>query len=347
MSLLDLNADLDIALDAAAPIDLGVAANANVAAPIEASVGANVLSVGSAAQAVAAPGRLIDQGITGDADGARPAGQRHRPGRDAAAAPDATAAAPDAARDRRADAAPAATAGRRSTATCSTSTSNLDGDLNLAAPIDGAVAANANVAAPIDASVAANVGSVDSVAAAIVPAGRDDQQNIDGDADATADQSPPSTSDAGSADRSMSDPRTAPIPVVAPAAPGRPRPRPRRGARARADGVELLGEVPGSGYRRPPALARRGDGQVVTADPAAPAGARGRRRPARPSPRSPRRSATRPGGWSGPTTSGSSSTARCARSGCSRRADGTRAGGPPVEPAAGAAVAEGRSPTRR
>ena len=38
ISLLDLNADLDIALDAAAPIDLAVAANANVAAPIDAAV---------------------------------------------------------------------------------------------------------------------------------------------------------------------------------------------------------------------------------------------------------------------------------------------------------------------
>jgi putative peptide zinc metalloprotease protein len=36
---------------------------------------------------------------------------------------------------------------------------------------------------------------------------------------------------------------------------------------ARADGVELIGEMPGSGYRRPPALARRGDGQVLTLTP--------------------------------------------------------------------------------
>ena len=35
----------------------------------------------------------------------------------------------------------------------------------------------------------------------------------------------------------------------------------------RADGVQLLGEVPGSGYRRPPALARRGDGQVISLTP--------------------------------------------------------------------------------
>ena len=66
ISLLDLNADLDLALDAAAPIDLAVAANANVAAPIDAAVGANVLSVDSTAQALADQGVLIDQGITGE-----------------------------------------------------------------------------------------------------------------------------------------------------------------------------------------------------------------------------------------------------------------------------------------
>ena len=36
---------------------------------------------------------------------------------------------------------------------------------------------------------------------------------------------------------------------------------------ARAAGVQLLGEVPGSGYRNPPALVRRADGQVVTLTP--------------------------------------------------------------------------------
>src|SRR5215207_8140975 len=36
---------------------------------------------------------------------------------------------------------------------------------------------------------------------------------------------------------------------------------------ARASGVELLGEVPGSGYRRPPSLARRADGQVLQLTP--------------------------------------------------------------------------------
>ena len=50
VSILDLNADLDLAIDAAAPIDLGVAANANVAAPIDASASANLLSEGSTSQ---------------------------------------------------------------------------------------------------------------------------------------------------------------------------------------------------------------------------------------------------------------------------------------------------------
>src|SRR5687768_14758339 len=36
---------------------------------------------------------------------------------------------------------------------------------------------------------------------------------------------------------------------------------------ARATGIELLGETPGSGYRNPPALVRRGDGQVITLTP--------------------------------------------------------------------------------
>src|SRR3954470_12884302 len=67
VSILDLNADIDLAIDAAAPIDLAVAANANVAAPIDAAVGANVLSVDSTAQALSDQGVIINQGITADA----------------------------------------------------------------------------------------------------------------------------------------------------------------------------------------------------------------------------------------------------------------------------------------
>src|SRR6476620_4168445 len=67
ISLLDLNADLNLGLDAAAPIDLAVAANANVAAPLDAALGANVLSLDSDAQALPHQGVAIDQGITGEA----------------------------------------------------------------------------------------------------------------------------------------------------------------------------------------------------------------------------------------------------------------------------------------
>ncbi len=65
---------------------------------------------------------------------------------------------------------------------------NLDADADIAAPINGAVAANANVAAPIDAAVAANVGSVDSDAVAVSQQDAIINQNIEGSAEATSDQ---------------------------------------------------------------------------------------------------------------------------------------------------------------
>src|SRR3954464_6882056 len=66
-SLLDLFVNLDLALDLAAPVDLAVAANANVVAPIDAAVSANVLSVGSTAEALADQGVMLDQYLSGDA----------------------------------------------------------------------------------------------------------------------------------------------------------------------------------------------------------------------------------------------------------------------------------------
>jgi len=65
MSLLDLNADLDLALDIAAPIDAAVAANANAAVPLDAAVGANVLSVNSVAGASAHQDAPISQSLEG------------------------------------------------------------------------------------------------------------------------------------------------------------------------------------------------------------------------------------------------------------------------------------------
>jgi len=65
MSLLDLQANLDLALDLAAPVDAAVAANANVAAPIDAAVAANILSVDSDATAVADQDSIIIQDLDG------------------------------------------------------------------------------------------------------------------------------------------------------------------------------------------------------------------------------------------------------------------------------------------
>jgi hypothetical protein len=191
ISLLDLNADLDIGLDAAAPIDLAVAANANVAAPIDAAVGANILSMGSEAQALADQGVVIDQGITGEAVA--------EGGQDSVidqATPDAPADAPA---DVPVDGT-TPTDGAADPAAPVTSDGALDGnllnvdvdlaaDLDLAAPIAGAVAANANVAAPIDAAVAANIGSIDSDAAALAQQDAIITQHVDADANATTDQS--------------------------------------------------------------------------------------------------------------------------------------------------------------
>jgi hypothetical protein len=69
---------------------------------------------------------------------------------------------------------------------------NLNLDLNLgvdgAAPINAAAAANLNVAAPIDAAVSANIGSVDSTSIAIADQDSIIIQELDGTAEATADQ---------------------------------------------------------------------------------------------------------------------------------------------------------------
>jgi hypothetical protein len=65
---------------------------------------------------------------------------------------------------------------------------NVDADADIAAPINGAVAANANVAAPIDAAVGANVGSVGSDAIAVSQQDAIINQDIQGSAEATSDQ---------------------------------------------------------------------------------------------------------------------------------------------------------------
>jgi hypothetical protein len=216
-SVLDLNADLDLGISAAAPIDLAVAANANVAAPIDAAASANILSFGSESQALADQGVIINQGITADAtaestqdstitqgtgtadggtaiNGGTPESSEEGPVIDGGEVLDGTL--PD---------------GTLPDGTLPDGTlpdvgavpvdpaAALDGDLlnvnvdlaadaDIAAPINGAVAANANVAAPIDAAVAANIGSIDSDAFAVAQQDAIINQNIDGSATATADQ---------------------------------------------------------------------------------------------------------------------------------------------------------------
>ena len=178
MSLLDLNANIDLGLDLAAPVDLAVAANLNVAAPIDAAASANVLSVGSDATAAAPQATSIAQHVAGTADATAPQSA------DVAQGTDGSALAPD-------------DGGGTSTSIGDlTSGGNLldvnvdvDAQADLAAPVAGAVAANANVAAPIDAAVAANVGSVDSTATAYAPQTAIIDQDLDGvTASALADQ---------------------------------------------------------------------------------------------------------------------------------------------------------------
>ena len=214
VSILDLNADLDLAIDAAAPIDLGVAANANVAAPIDASASANLLSTGSTSQALGDQGVMLNQGIsadaiasstqdstidqgaapgdvapadapvgTGDMGQTYPTGTADVPVDSTGGVVDGVGGAVDGATGD-----VGSTVGDLSDGNLLNVNVNLDGDANIAAPIDGAVAANANVAAPIDAAVSANIGSVDSDSVAVAQQDAIINQNIDGSAEATTDQ---------------------------------------------------------------------------------------------------------------------------------------------------------------
>src|SRR5215208_6026424 len=72
MSLLNVDANVDLGLDLAAPVDLAVAANLNVAAPIEAAASANILSADAEAVAIAQQHGVIDQGISGSAEATAP-----------------------------------------------------------------------------------------------------------------------------------------------------------------------------------------------------------------------------------------------------------------------------------
>jgi hypothetical protein len=197
VSILDLNADVDVAIDAASPIDLAAAANLNVAAPIDAAASANVLSEGSGAQATVDQGVMLDQTL--DADAFATSNQVSDIGQggmdtdddDLGTVTDPTTGGTDGTTD---------TGGVVTDPAIDTSTGglldgnllnvnvNVDLDTDLAAPISGAVAANANVAAPINAGVAANIGSIDSDAIADAQQDAIINQSITGEANATANQ---------------------------------------------------------------------------------------------------------------------------------------------------------------
>lgn len=252
VSLLDLFVNADLALDLAAPVDLAVAANANAAIPISGAVSANVLSLGSTAQAGSVQDGSITQYLSGDAIATAPQHAAIDQSNDTVDA--GTAGAGDTAGAADTTATTDATAGTAdgstgdltstvgdpvvgtvgdttgtvgdtvggttgtvgdtvgdTTGTVGDTTSGLvdgvtqsgvlDGNLlnvnvnvnldtDMAAPVAGAVAANANVAAPVSAAVGANIGTVDSQALAVSNQSVDISQTMDGvTAQATADQS--------------------------------------------------------------------------------------------------------------------------------------------------------------
>jgi hypothetical protein len=200
MSLLDVNANVDLGLDLAAPVDLAVAANLNVAAPIEAAAGANLLSDNAEATAVAQQHGTINQGISGSAEATAPQNadisqdaNPEEPAETPAEAPAAVDPGTGLPIDPPADLPVDPGLGAVDSVLQNGSLLDVDVDVNananLTAPINGAVAANANVAAPIDAAVAANIGSDGASAQALA----DQQVNInqtlvDVSADAHAEQ---------------------------------------------------------------------------------------------------------------------------------------------------------------
>ena len=194
VSILDLNADVDVAIDAASPIDLAAAANLNVAAPIDAAASANVLSEGSGAQATVDQGVMLDQTL--DADAFATSNQVSDIGQGGMDTDDGeTGSVTDPTTDGTTDTGGEVTAPAVDTSTGGLLDGNLlnvnvnvDLDTDLAAPISGAVAANANVAAPINAGVAANIGSIDSDAIADAQQDAIINQSITGEANATANQ---------------------------------------------------------------------------------------------------------------------------------------------------------------
>jgi hypothetical protein len=169
-SLLYLDVNVDGDLDAAAPINAGVAANANAALPIDAAVSANTLSPGAQSLASAEQASGISQNIEADAiaNATQDSSLEQGEVADPPVPPDDGAAA--------------------GSGSLLDLDANVDLGLDVAAPIDAAVAANANIAAPIDAAVSANTLSPDATSIASASQESVIVQNIEGTAEANADQ---------------------------------------------------------------------------------------------------------------------------------------------------------------
>jgi hypothetical protein len=202
-SLLNLNADLNLDLNLAAPVSLGVAANANAAVPIDGSVTANVLSPDSSSFAAAPQHDGLEQQLAGEAtatsgqnsaiaQGADPSGLGN-----VVTSPSSAVSGPaptDSGAVTPADGATAAGSSGSGGPLLPDLSSllnlnvKLDLGLDLAAPINGAIAANANVAAPIDAAVGANILSPNSSAVALAPQDDIIIQTLQGVANATTNQ---------------------------------------------------------------------------------------------------------------------------------------------------------------
>jgi hypothetical protein len=180
-----------------------------VAAPIDAAASANILSYGSDAQALADQGVVIEQGITAEANAASTQDSTIGQSNDTIDGGTPETEATETIDGGTPETEPTETIDGGTVLPDSSlpdvgalptdPAAALDGDLlnvnvdlaadaDIAAPINGAVAANANVAAPIDAAVAANIGSIDSQAYAVAEQDAIISQNIEGEANASADQ---------------------------------------------------------------------------------------------------------------------------------------------------------------
>lgn len=185
ISLLNLNLDADLALALAAPIDLAVAANAQAALPIDASLSSNLLSDTSTATSAGLQTAGITQGMSAveaDADALQTAtiAQDADTGSDGGSTGDISTSTGDVSSDDTSSVLEDTTSGLTDsvddvTAAVEGALSDgllnvdvqIDLDADLTAPIAGAVAANAQVAAPVNASLAVNLASLNSEAVSL------------------------------------------------------------------------------------------------------------------------------------------------------------------------------------